>query len=354
MNLKQTRITMKKIINIIIPVILLAAFAAACSDEAPEEKIPLSEQITTDTVKQITYADTVFATGFVTYEDEYKLSFKTSGIIDLINVDEGQRVREGGIIASLKLEEVNAKAAQAKSSAEKAKRDYERTQALYADSVATLEQLQNARTQLEQTQSDLEAANFNLRHSQIIAPSSGLVQKVLLSENETVQAGSPVVIFGSDNSNKILKTNISDREIVKVALNDSALIKFDAFPGKMFSGIVDEIAGVADTKTGTYEVKLSLPDPNNLLKSGFIGNTKIIPSNKKSLYEIPVEALLYAQGNKGAVYIVNNGTAIKKEIIIDKVEDERLLIEKGLQDGDKLIVEGQEDLDGDKINLNEK
>lgn len=345
---------MKKPINITI-VILLLIFAAACSEEKQEENtILLKDKITTEKVEPVVYIDTVYSTGFVTYEDEYKLSFKTSGIINNINVNEGQLVRTGQVLASLKLEEIDAKFRQVQNAVEKAQRDYNRAKALYADSVVTLEQLQNAKTQLDQAKLDLKAADFNLRHSQIIAPSKGLIQKVILNENETVQAGSPVLVFGAENTNKILKTNISDIDIVKISIDDSGYVSFDPFPGKVFAGSVKEIAGAADSQTGTYEVKISLPDSENLLKSGFIGNAKIKSSGKKTLYQIPIEALLYAEGNRGTIYVVEQNEAYKREIIIDKINNEKLLVSEGLSESEIIITEGQDNLIGDTVNLNEK
>ena len=91
-----------------------------------------------------------------------------------------------------------------------AERDYKNVSALFADSVATLEQLenvevqvQNAKNQVEAAQKGLafneqnmEVANFNLKHSKIIAPSSGVILKKLAESNEVTAPGTPYYFTG--------------------------------------------------------------------------------------------------------------------------------------------------------------
>ena len=87
----------------------------------------------------------ISATGLVSTESEAKYSFKIGGVISRVLVEEGQFFRKGQLLATLNSTEISAGLMQSNLSVEKAQRDYQRASNLYKDSVATLEQMQNAK-----------------------------------------------------------------------------------------------------------------------------------------------------------------------------------------------------------------
>jgi RND family efflux transporter MFP subunit len=273
-------------------------------------------RVTPVTRKEI--SQTVHTSGILAPADEIKLSFKTGGIISRINTAEGQKVRQGSLLATLDLSEINSLVSQARNAYDKAIRDFRRAENLYRDSVATLEMKQNASTALEVSKSAMESAEFNLRHSSIYAPSDGIILKQLARPNELIAPGYPVFLFGSSGKNWKLRCYLSDRDIVRIAPGDSARVTFDAYPEKRFNAVVEEIGAMADQYTGTFETELLLDPGNSRLASGFIGSVDIFPSEKKSYAVIPVGALTEADGKSGFVYITGD-SAVVRRIRIDIV-----------------------------------
>lgn len=333
--------------------LFLLFFTFACTEKpAQQQEQPAAVPVVRlEKVNRVTFRDEIYATGRVTYQDEFQLSFKTSGMVGNIPVKEGQRVKAGQLMASLKLEEIRAKVGQAENGLDKARRDYERVKGLYGDSVATLEHLQNARTQLENAQLEVASAQFNLKHSQISAPGNGWVLKVNARENEAVQAGMPVIFFGLGSVSRIITTNLSDADVVKIAIGDTAWIRFDPFPDKLFNGVVTEIAGTADPVTGTYEIKINMNDSENQLKSGFIGNISIRSSVRKERVQIPVDALIFADANEGTIYVAKDDTAYQRRIRIEKIAGDSLLVSEGLEGHETIVVEGLQKLSGDSVRI---
>ncbi len=326
----------------------------SCSKNKTEENAnaeKLVPAVSTTEAKAVEYSEQIRTTGRLAFNNEYQLSFKTGGIVEAVYINESQRVRAGELLASLALDEIEAKTSQASIAVEKAKRDFERTKALYADSVATLEQLQNAESQLQNAQQDLQAAQFNLNQSKIVAPSNGIIQKILVKENEITGAGNPIIIFGAENQGKVLVANISDVDVVKIEIGDKATFNFDAFHETAFSGKVIEIAGMANPTTGTYEVIIQVNDANNQLKPGFIGSAIITSSKVNQWIEIPIEAMLQANNKTGVIYKIENELAIKQHVHIVKITNNKLLISSGLSANDKIIVEGFAKLKGDSISV---
>ncbi|MGH7545659.1 MAG: efflux RND transporter periplasmic adaptor subunit, partial [Gemmatimonadota bacterium] len=139
----------------------------------------------------------IVATGTLGPKEEIALSFKVGGVIERIAVDAGETVRAGATLAALDLREIGAAVARAQSAAEKAERDLARAGRLYADSVVTLAQLQDAETAAEVARADLEAARFNRRYAVITAPAAGVILRRSAEPGETVAPGATVLVLGS-------------------------------------------------------------------------------------------------------------------------------------------------------------
>jgi RND family efflux transporter MFP subunit len=273
---------------------------------------------------------------------ESKLSFKIPGFIARIYANEGQLAKKGILLAVLDLIEMEAKVNQAQSAQQKAQRDLERAQRLYADSVVTLEQLQNATTALDIATSDVKVAEFNLRHSTIYAPENGKILKRFAEEGELIGSGNPVFLFGGSTDGWVLRSGVTDIQIIQLQVGDQATIAFDAYPGMKFSAKVSEIEAVANPYTGTFEVELQLDPSNVQLYSGFVGKVTIIPGIRQKFSIVPIESLIEGDENEGYVYGVDrrNHTATKHKISIGKIVGNNMLVYTGLEKVEEVVTHG--------------
>jgi RND family efflux transporter MFP subunit len=269
-------------------------------------------RVRTTPLTQQSFSVPVHSAGTLVSNDEVKLSFKTGGIISRVNVEEGQRVRKGELLAALDLSEIKAAVSQAENGYQKALRDYTRAENLYRDSVATLELRQNAETALDVAKSNRNVALFNLNHSSIIAPDNGIILKQLARPNELISAGYPVFLFGSAGKSPKVRTNLSDRDIVRISIGDSATVTFDAWPSVKFSAVVEQTAGISDPYTGTYETELSIDEKGYKLVSGFIADVMIYPASKSSYTMVPIGSIVEANGHNGYVYAVTDSSTVSK------------------------------------------
>jgi RND family efflux transporter MFP subunit len=362
---------MKAIFQLSILLIFGAILFLECAQtesKTPEKVKSTAQKVKTISAKAIDYREEVFATGKLASSEEIKLSFKTGGIIKRIYVAEGQQIRAGQTLAELDLEEINARTQQAtlgvtaseitiknaKLAVERAERDLKNAQGLYEDSVATYEQLNDAELQLENMKNQLESAKtglnvsqqnknvagFNLRYSKIVAPSNGTILKKLSEANELINPGMPVFIFGSKNKAKVIRVNLTDKDIIFVKLGDEATIEFDAFPNQKFKGKVVELASMADPYTSTFEVEIEVDSDGKNLLSGFIGKVHILTSTNEKLIEIPINALVTGNQKTAQIFVIENSLAKQKEVEIYKIEDDKLLIKKGLNGGETIVVKG--------------
>lgn len=321
-------------------VLLLALYGCAASSADSNERELIA--VRTAAVERALLAPPVRVSGILAGKQESKLSFKVGGIIERILVREGQRVQAGQLLARLKLAEIEAQVNQAQNAFDKAARDLQRVQHLYDDKVATLEQLQDATTGYEMAKSGLAIAQFNRRFAAIYAPASGTILKRYVEENELVSGGLPVLAMSTAVDCWILKAGLADRDVVRVALGDSAQLSFDAFPGHPILARVTEIAGTAAPLTGTFEVELTVaPQTGLAFLSGLLGKAEIRPSRRAPVWLVPIAALVEADGNRGSVYTVTAAkTAEKAVVTVAFLHGEQMAISAGLEHVTEVVTAG--------------
>jgi len=338
--------------KIIIPVILF--LIVACNQESKtESEIPVIK-VETTTVGMKSVKIPVNVSGKIKSSKESRLAFKIPGIIKKINVKEGDLVREGTVLASLDLTEIEAGLNKARTAVEKAERDYARVEKLYRDSVATLEQFQDISSAREIALADLNSAGFNYKHALISAPSAGKILKRRYEEHELINAGEPVFLFAADSDDLTMETAVADVDVVKIKPGDEAIVFPDAYPSEKINGTVNEISRVEDPYTGLYEVTISLKRSKLNLFSGFSSRAEIIPANENPEIVIPVESLVEADERKAYVFIVEDKQKVKKHrVIIKNILNEKIVLEKNsLQPGQEIVTRGVEYLrDGYSVKI---
>lgn len=312
---------MKSIVFPLAILIFSAGIYSACTSsqaeqspakQDPDSKPEVSRAVTVASVKPSQAPLTLASSGVLASKAEMSLSFKTGGIVASIYADEGQLVRKGQLLAKLNLAEINAAVIQAEASLDKAQRDYERTDNLFRDSVATLEQRQDAQTTLEVAQANLQVAKFNQQHSVIYAPQPGKILKRKAEVNELVEPGNTIFEFASAKSAQIIRIGVSDRNIVRVHALDSAHITFDAYPEQVFPAYVSEVAESADERTGVFELELTVDNRGYDLKNGFIGKVQIFITPQEKYYKIPMDALVEADEQSASIFVAADENRAKK------------------------------------------
>ncbi|WP_245917204.1 efflux RND transporter periplasmic adaptor subunit [Mongoliibacter ruber] len=283
---------------------------------------------------------TISGSGLLSTENEMRQAFKIGGIIDRIYVNEGQSFKQGQLLASLKLTEIESGYTQAELSLAKAQRDYSRVENLYADSVATLEQLQNSQTALELAKQQLASVAFDKKYAFIYAEKPGFVVNKLANEGEVIAGGTPV-LASSENGSKSweLKIGLSDKEWAKVAIGNKAKVILEAFPEIWWEAHVFRKSGAADMGTGSFEVELKLDDLTESAAIGMFGKAIIQTGQQQKSKLIPYEALIEADGKRAYVFVPNGKNKVKKlPVLIGSFSESGVSISEGLDGVSEIIL----------------
>lgn len=346
-----TRAVRRFVVVAAVVVVLLAVLAGCAPSTADEPAAPAATPVRVDTARARMAPLPVRASGRLASKAEITLSFKIDGVIDRILVDEGDAVREGQTLARLHLSEIEASVMEAESALEKARRDLERTRRLHRDSVATLEEVQDAQTAVDVAEARLQAARFNRTYAVIEAPTSGRILRRHAESGELVQPGQPILALGASSRGWVLRVGLAAQDVVTLRRGDSAQVALNAYPSRSFPARVTEIADASTPRTGTFEVELTVHPGTAAFKSGFLGSVTIYPSASQAYVEVPAAALVSGTGSRGSVFTVDDRTRVHRRTVqIARILDSTLVLSGGLSPGTPVVTDGSTALrDGDVV-----
>ncbi|WP_077924409.1 efflux RND transporter periplasmic adaptor subunit [Spirosoma sp. 209] len=339
--------------------LLLAVAAWSCGSQANDTTQAKTDDATrTDDaviavkltpVRTVERSEPVVASGLVSSSEEARLSFKVGGIINQMLVEEGQSVRKGQLLATLDLTEINAQVSQAQLASEKADRDLNRVRSLYADTAATLEQLQNATTGQHVARQNLTIAQFNRSFAQIRSSVDGTVTRKVTNAGEYVAAGASVyLISGNRPGNWVVRVGVSDKDWARLRLGNRATVSLDAYPDQRFNGTVTELAQAADPTSKLYEVEVRISPASGVkLAPGLFGKVTLVPPQSRSYVVVPVEAIVEGNGKDGFVYTLastspaNRASKVRKvPVQIGYLDGANVLLTHGLSATSQVVTAG--------------
>ena len=330
------------------PLLALAAFAGlalapACKRAEPVATAPTAARVVNVRVAPVESSSAtppVRVAGLLARQTEADLSFPQAGLLATVAVRAGDRVKPGQELARLQLDPIEAQLAQARAVLEKFQRDLTRVEKLQAERVATLENLQDARTAVTQAEAALRTAEFSHRHAVILAPADGLILRRLAEPNEIVAAGRPVVAFAGDSEGWIVKASLASRDAARIALGSATTL--DDGNGGRAQGQVLRIAGSADPLTRTVPVDIQLDTPPPAARSGLVVSLSITPAPVPARSTVPLAALRDGHGGRAFLFVLESGstTAKRLSVEIEQVDGDRAYLRTALPPSHRGVVAG--------------
>lgn len=270
------------------------------------------EKVATEKTTKRTIIESVNASGKIYPEVEVKISPDISGEVTELNVEEGDSVKKGKILAriyadiySLQRDEAasrvnqssatvdNSKAAleALKAALDQAQQTYDRNKKLFDDKVISKSELEQYETTLRSAQANYNAAQQNIKSLQagvqstqvglsrankdlgrttLIAPMDGVISSLKIKKGERVAGNSfnigTEMMTVADMSILEVRVDVGENDIVKINIGDSADVEVDAYNNRKFKGVVTKIASstktsgpsLAANEVTNYEVRIRL------------------------------------------------------------------------------------------------
>jgi len=224
----------------------------------------------------------------------------------------------------------------------KVKKDYERFEALYKEKSIPESQLEAARLDLQRAESNYTIAKREYNDTRITAPISGVVSSRLVDEGDYVNKLN-VVSNIVDISKLKVKLNVAEKDAFKLKKGDNVVVTTDVYPGVKFNGKIESISDQGDA-SHTYPVEVSLMNSkSNPLKAGMFGKVLFASINGGNAIVIPRESLVGSVKDAN-VFVVENGIAKERKVVIGSTYDTMLQVLNGLNVGEDIVVNGQSNL----------
>jgi RND family efflux transporter MFP subunit len=306
---------------------LAALLLASCG--VPEEP-PMAElrPVRTVTVEEFPGGETVTLTGRIAAEEEVRLAFRVGQRMTERNVNVGDRVEAGRLVARLEsttlqnaVQGARAQVASAQAAAADARLEFERQRTLLERGVAPRARFERAQkvretstAQVDAAQAQLATAREQLTYTDLVADSAGVVTAVGAEPGEVVAAGQMIVrVARKGGRDAVFDAPARVKEAVG-GLDPDVTVVLTSNPATRTTGRVREISPQADPVTRTFEVKVGLNDPPEAMRLGSTVTGTIQLGGAKGI-RIPASALTTSQGAPAVFLLDPTSSTVSLRIV---------------------------------------
>lgn len=220
------------------------------------------------------------------------------------------------------------------------------------------EELDNARTAAEQARADLHAADaavadakLNLGFTEVRAPIAGRVGRALATAGNlaraddtlltTVVSQDPVYVYFDCDEQSYLRYNAQRADPAHRAIGaDPVRVGLANESGFPHAGTVDFLDNRLDPQTGTIRARVRLPNADHTFTPGLYARVQLVSGRERSALLVDDKAVLTDQDRK-YVYVIGPGDkALRRDVTIGRDLDGQRIVEKGLNAGDRVVVDG--------------
>jgi HlyD family secretion protein len=382
---KKKKVIIFSVIGFVAVALLLVLFLGS----KREPILPVQvEKVSRHTITQV-----VTATGKIQPEVQVKISPEVSGEIVSLPVKEGQRVKKGDLLMKIKpdvyvaqRDQYSALLLQSKAALVKNEQDFHRIENLYKKGMVSDAEYQQSQSLYESSKADyarskasLDQAEESLRKTTILSPMDGTVSQLNSELGERVlgtnQFQGTEVMTIADLSRMEARVDVSENDVILVAIGDTARVSVDALPNQKVAAVVYEIANTATSKgLGTqeevtnFQVKMRIVDRNVQLRPGMSMTGDIETETRQNVLAVPIQSVTArapkvemkegsGDGQSGTFVTANtpkNRSDNKpKEIVflVDNGVAKAMPVKRGISDGSFIeimdgVTEGQEVVSG--------
>ncbi len=327
------------------------AATAACGKADKVAQAPPPPSVEAVAVRSPADGSVLVATGPLERRREMTLSFRIPGVITALNVDDGDVVRAGQVLASIDPAGVAAAEVRAGVEVERARRDLARDQTLFEKGFVSGQRLDDRKSALRAAQAGAGAAAFDRRWARLIAPASGVVLQRTAQAGEVVQPGQAVLRIADETSPLTLRAPLADRDVSRVRVGQSASVRIDGLP-TVVPGRVTRVGERAGPQTGAVDVEIELIGTHPL-RSGQVATAQITvaASATPGMSRVPAEAILEAKDKQAFVLVVDKDVARRRAVTFGGFDGDDALI-AGLPPQARVITAGAGFVgDGEKVQV---
>ena len=299
--------------------------------------------LVTSPLKRDTTANTQYVSQIKSIQ-HIELRALERGYLKKIYVDEGQLIKKGQLMFQIQAIQYEAEVQKAQAEANYAEIEYKNTKLLADSNIVSKNELALSRAKFDKAKAELSVSQVHLGFTKIRAPFDGIMDHFYVREGSLLAEGDLLTTL-SDNSKMWVYFNVPEAEYLNIKTHhnkDNMLnVKLLMANNEMFKfpGIVQTVEADFNNETGNIAFRATFPNPERLLRHGETGNI-IITKPLKGALMIP-QKTTFEVLEKKYVYVIDKDNVVKsREIKIAAELQYIFVVESGLKEGDKILLEG--------------
>ncbi|MBL4587313.1 MAG: efflux RND transporter periplasmic adaptor subunit [Flavobacteriales bacterium] len=304
-------------------------------------------------VKPETFEHHFMVNGSIEAVEQANVSPEQGGQIKQILVKEGDKVSEGTTLAKLNTSVIQRNLEELDNGIELAQTVFDRQSRLWDSKIGSEIQFLEAKNKLESLQKKRETLLAQMAMSVIKAPFSGVVDVLHQKEGELAAPGMPILTLVNMKEMKV-KADVSENYVLAVKQNMKVEVDFPSF-GMSTETRVRSVSNIINPFNRTFSVEVRISNSNGILKPNGIATIKIKDFEAENAMVVP--AISIGKDAKGAFLFVitqeeGKQKAVKKYVTTDRTSEGQTLVTEGLNAGDKVVVEGYNEVaNGDVVKI---
>ena len=332
---------MMKLMKMVILTVILSVGIFACKEKA-EPKTQVIQPVKIFTVGDNSNKPSIKVfTGLVKESREVKLAFQIPGPLVSLNVNQGQFVKKGELIAAVNERDYLVQLEAANAQFDNAKLQAERYTALYEKKSTSKSVYDQIQVGFKLAKAQKEAAENALNDTKIYAPFSGYVQAMYAENYEKIGAGQPIVSLLDLNDLEVA-VSLSENDFLQNKSFTGYTAKFESFPGVAFDLKLIEIEQKPNGDN-FFRMRLKIDRQGLQVVPGMVASIETgLAKTKSTIYKVPVESVFNKKG-KSYVWIYDGvNKCVKGKVVSLKDFDSNgmINIESGIKNGDLVVSAG--------------
>lgn len=352
---------LRPVVLLISCLLAIAADVAAATDRSPLVVVATAR---TDTVIR-----QVPLTGTMTSARVARLSTEVAGLVEMVKVEVGDRVKAGDMlieldreIEQLTLQALQAAAAQSQTELADARRRYQDAKRLRDQKSISENELRLLEAEVEvdaatlkQKQAEQQRQQARVDRHSLRAPFSGVISERLTETGEWIVPGSPVLTLVAADELRI-EFRVPQEFYNRISRDSAVGVTLDALPERQFDGRIETIVPVSDPSARTFLVHVQLDAANARLTPGMSAHGQLRLSTGREGVVVSRDAILRYPDGRITVWVIDPDsdppTVSEKRVATGHSFGGLITIREGIEDGDVVVVRGNESLqEGQQVRI---
>lgn len=281
-----------------------------------------------------------------------RLAARTTGTIDSVEVEEGDRVREGDLLAQLDMSEALAELDRARAMEAQAEAVYARQAELLESRLTSHSEYDQARTDLSVATSVRRLWETRIAFGRMTAPRDAVIVERFIEPGEAIE-NNDVAFELAAMDELVLRIGVSELDVVHLEVGQTVPVHLDAMPDTPRDGTIRRISPTAERSSRLITVEILLPPDahERNIRPGFLGRINIPIDERPDVLAVPAAAI--GEDDEGTyVYVVKDDRLKRRAIVVGATRGQWTEVSEGLEDGEIVLATNPIDMsDGEAVRI---